>query len=145
MPKPAFEKHHASMLGLQPVPGNLAPSLAPDESSIIATGANAEDIAMGDDDDDEHGMIVLVDTVQDLTSASSSLYNAWTLELAVSLFFVLYGFVAVIAMLIPVVKDGLVLLLSAVAAGKNMAAYFWDSPVDIHPCDMVLLIRAAGA
>eukprot|EP00961_Rhodomonas_salina_P235288 3180229-Rhodomonas_salina.2 len=147
MPKPAFEKHCALMLGLLPVLSDPAPSLAPDTSRIIATGANAEDIAMGDDDDDEHGimMIALVDAVHDLTSARSSPYDAWTLALAVSLFCVLYGFVTVIAMLIPIAKDGLALLLSAVAAGENMAAHFWDPPVDVRHADMVLLIRAAGA
>eukprot|EP00961_Rhodomonas_salina_P161894 2180557-Rhodomonas_salina.1 len=61
MPKPAFEKHHASMMGLQLDPADPAPSLAPLESHIVATGANAEDVAMGDDDDDEHGMIALGD------------------------------------------------------------------------------------
>eukprot|EP00961_Rhodomonas_salina_P070568 947312-Rhodomonas_salina.1 len=86
MPKPAFEKHCASMMGLQVEPGNPAPSLAPLESRIIATGANAEDIEMdnGDDDgdDDEHGMIALGDVVFDLVRARPSLYDASTVVLA---------------------------------------------------------------
>eukprot|EP00961_Rhodomonas_salina_P287961 3890497-Rhodomonas_salina.1 len=145
MPKPAFEKHRTSMMGLQSAPGDPTPSLAPVKSSIIATGANAEDIEMGDDDDDEHGMIALGDEVPDLSGARSSLYDVSTVALAVSLFSVLCGFVTVIAMLIPMVKDGFALLLSAVAAGDNVAAYLWDPPIDVHHGNMVLMIRAAGA
>eukprot|EP00961_Rhodomonas_salina_P151930 2045354-Rhodomonas_salina.1 len=145
MSKQAFEKHRASMMGLQSVPGDPTPSLAPTKSRIIATGANAEDIKMGDDDDDEHGMIAYQDEVHDLAGARSSLYDAWTVVFALSLFSVLYGSVTVIAMLIQMVKDGFALLLSAIATGEGVAAYFWDPPVDVHHGDMVLLIREAGA
>eukprot|EP00961_Rhodomonas_salina_P178296 2404792-Rhodomonas_salina.1 len=75
MPKPAFEKHRASMMGLQSAPGDPAPSLAPIKSRIIATGANAEDIEMGDDDDDEHGMIALGDVVPDLAGPLFTLFS----------------------------------------------------------------------
>ena len=145
MPKPAFEKHRASMMGLQLDPGDPVPSLAPLKSRIIATGANAEDIEMGDDDDDEHGMIALGDEVFDLVSARPSLYDASTVVLTVSLFSVLYGVVTVIAMLIPMVEDCFALLRSAVAAGENVAAFIWDPPVDIHHGEMILLISAEGA
>eukprot|EP00961_Rhodomonas_salina_P146561 1973158-Rhodomonas_salina.1 len=105
MPKPAFEKHRASMMGLQLDPGDPVPSLALLESRIIATGANAEDIEMDNCDDDcddnEHGMIALGDVAFDLTRARPSLYDSSTVVLAVSLFSVVYGVVTVIAMLIP--------------------------------------------
>eukprot|EP00961_Rhodomonas_salina_P205475 2773548-Rhodomonas_salina.1 len=113
MPKPAFEKHCASMMGLQSAPGDPMPSLTPLKSRIIATGANAEDIAMGDNDDDEHCMIALGDEVVDLVSARPLLYDASIVVLTVSLFSVLYRLVTVIAMLIPMVKDGFALLRSA--------------------------------
>eukprot|EP00961_Rhodomonas_salina_P263344 3558332-Rhodomonas_salina.1 len=82
MPKPAFEKHHTLMMGLQSAPGDPTPSLAPLESHIIATGANAEDIEMGDDDDDEHGMIAFGDVVPEFASTRSSLYGVSTIVLA---------------------------------------------------------------
>eukprot|EP00961_Rhodomonas_salina_P211248 2852570-Rhodomonas_salina.1 len=128
MPKPAFEKHSASMMGLQSAPGDPTPSLVPLKSRIIATGANAEDIEMGYDDDDEHGMIAFGDVFPELASTRSSLYGVSTVVLAVSLFSVLYGLVTVIAMLIPMVEDCFVLLRSAVAAGENVAAFIWDPP-----------------
>eukprot|EP00961_Rhodomonas_salina_P020257 271912-Rhodomonas_salina.1 len=53
MPKQAFEKHRASMLGLPTAPDDSAPDPAPLKSRVVATGANAEDIWLADDDDDE--------------------------------------------------------------------------------------------
>eukprot|EP00961_Rhodomonas_salina_P090877 1222914-Rhodomonas_salina.1 len=91
-------------------------------------------------------MIALGDEVFDLVSARPLLYDTSTVVLTVSsLFSVLYGVVTIIAMLIPMVKDGFALLRSAVAAGEGVAAFIWDPPVDIHHGEMVLLIRAAGA
>eukprot|EP00961_Rhodomonas_salina_P187711 2533362-Rhodomonas_salina.1 len=100
---------------------------------------------MGDDNDDEHCMIALRDKFPDPAGTCSSLYDTSTVALAVSLFSVLYGFVTVIAMLAPMVKDGFALLLSAVVAGDRVAAYLWDPPIDVHHCNMVLMIRAVGA
>eukprot|EP00961_Rhodomonas_salina_P269059 3635815-Rhodomonas_salina.1 len=60
MPKPGFNKHQASMLGLPPVPGNPAPSLAPAKSSIIATGANAEDIILLPESMSHPDLIILI-------------------------------------------------------------------------------------
>eukprot|EP00961_Rhodomonas_salina_P262164 3543112-Rhodomonas_salina.1 len=144
-PKPAFEKHSSSMMGLPLVVSDSMTSLTPVQTCVVATGANVEDIKMGDDDDDEHGMIALGDVVPNLPGTLSSHYDVWTVSLAASLFSVLYGFFTVVTMLIPMVKDGFALLLSAVAAGKSVADYLWDPPVDAHHCNMVLLVRATGA
>eukprot|EP00961_Rhodomonas_salina_P123239 1660088-Rhodomonas_salina.2 len=145
MPKPAFEKHRASMMGLLSVAGDSTSSPAPVKARIVATGANAEDIKLGDDDEDELGMIAYLDELHVLAGDRSSFYDAWTLTFAVSLFSVLYGCVTVIAMLIPMFKDGIALLLSAVTTVEDVTALLWDPPVDVHHGNMVLLIRATGA
>eukprot|EP00961_Rhodomonas_salina_P143458 1930428-Rhodomonas_salina.1 len=145
MPKQAFEKHCGAMMGLQLVPDDPTPSPAPLKSRIITTGANAEDMELGQDDDDELGMIAYVDELRARAGTQPPFYDAWTMMFAVSLFSVLYGCVTVIAMLVLMFKDGIALLLSAVTTGEDVTAHCWDPPDDVHHGDMVLLIRATGA
>eukprot|EP00961_Rhodomonas_salina_P094613 1273359-Rhodomonas_salina.1 len=148
MPKPAFEKHRASMLGLPTAPDcacSSAPAPAPLKPRVVATGTNAEDIGLADDDDDELGLLTYVDELRARSHTRPSSYDASTMVLAASLLCVLYACVTVIAMLAPVFQDGFALLLIAVATGARATARFWDPPVDIHLGTMVLLVRATGA
>eukprot|EP00961_Rhodomonas_salina_P262476 3547135-Rhodomonas_salina.1 len=145
MPKQAFKKHRASMLGLLTAPDDSAPEPAPLKHRVVATGANTEDIGLADDDDDEIGLLTYVEELRACSHTRSSPYNAMTMALAVSLFCVLYACVTIITMLAPMFQDGIALLFITVATGAGVTACLWDPPVDIHHGARVLLVRATGA